>query len=475
MMTSRLRAIVLRFAIPAGGLVAIALSATLYVNFPQIYRRMMTTVIALPGPHPFIDWEEVAGAIECSSKGLDVYVNNPCFTAVATRFNYSPLWLRFRFIRHGNWWTNLFGLSFAVLFFLSLGVLPSPRAARFDLAITLFCAISSATIFAVERANADLIMFLMIVVGVFACSSRLPVRLFGYAVITLAGLLKFYPMAALIIAIRERLAVFAAIAFIAATALGGLVLSYHAELVRMTLNLPSGILFHPLQFSAYDIPNGLGVAVSKIATGLMHQDAARAKAIGQVIHNSLLLLLIAVTLVAAIWFERRCRLQHAVRQLDIREADFLLVGAAIICGCFFANENALYRGIFLLLALPGLLALAPELPLPFGRAALRATCVAIVFVLWFPFEQECVLLAFAALGKLVDVSYQRMDRLVRFVMWLGDQLSWWWIITVLLAVLGSLAINSELWSALSRFFEPSNHKGKFVNRFARGTDHTRAG
>jgi hypothetical protein len=471
MMTSRLRAILLRFAIPAGGLAAVALSATLYVNFPHTYHRVMTTVIALPGPHPFTDWEEVAGAIECSSKGLDVYVNNPCFTAVPTRFNYSPLWLRFSFIRHGNWWTNLFGFSFAVLFFLSLSLLPSPRTARFDLVVTLFCAISSATVFAVERANADLLVFLMILMGVFACGSRLPVRLFGYAVITLAGLLKFYPIVALIIAIRERPAVFAAIAFIATTALGGLVLSYHAELVQMTLNLPSGILFHPLQFSAYDIPNGLGVAVSKVATKLLHQDAARAKAIGRVIHNSLLVLLIVVTLVAAIWFGRRYRLQYAVRQLDIRGADFLLVGAAIICGCFFANENALYRGIFLLLALPGLLALARELPLRLGRAAFRATCVVIVFVLWFPFEQECVRLAFAALGKLVNVSYQGMDRPVRFVMWLCDQLSWWWIITVLLAILGSLAVNSELWSALSGVSEPS----KTVNRSARGTDHTCAG
>jgi hypothetical protein len=158
-------------------------------------------------------------------------VSNTCYAAIHDfwGFNYSPLWLRFGFIRYADGWTNLFGLSFAVIFFLSLSLLPPPRTARFDFVIRLFSAISSVTAFAVERANLDVVMFLMIIVGVLACGARLPVRLAGYALITLAGLLKFYPMVALIIAFRERPAIFATVALVATASLGGLVLAYHEE------------------------------------------------------------------------------------------------------------------------------------------------------------------------------------------------------------------------------------------------------
>jgi hypothetical protein len=82
----------------------------------------------------------------------------------------------------------------------------------------------------------------------------------------------------------------------------------------------------------------------------------------------------------AIWLGHRSRLQYAVAHLSMREADFLLAGATLICGCFFTGDTALYRGIYLLFALPGLLTLAHRLPLQLARAAFRGTCVAIVFV-----------------------------------------------------------------------------------------------
>ena len=54
-----------------------------------------------------------------------------------------------------------------------------------------------------------------------------------------------------------------------------------------------------------------------------------------------------------IWLGHRFRLQHAVaRYLSAREADFFAAGGALICGCFFAGDNGLYRGIYFLFALP---------------------------------------------------------------------------------------------------------------------------
>jgi hypothetical protein len=397
-----------------------------------------------------MDWEYTPSAVRCWTQGVDVYAGNRCYTATHDfwGFNYSPLLLRFTFLRYADGWTNLFGLCIATIYFLSLALLPLPRTATFDFVVMTLSAISSVTAFALERANLDAVMFVMIVVGIWACTKRLPVRLGGYALITVAGLLKFYPMVALIVAIRERPAIFATVALAGMAAFGGFVFSYHEELVRVSHNFLAGILFYPLEFSVKDLPGGLGVITSKVAMRLFHQDATAAQASGQFIYYSSLLLLIGSILAAAIWLGHS-RLQRTMQQLEKGEADFLLAGAAIICGCFFVFENARYRGIFLLLALPGLLLLSHQLPLSWARVALRRTCVAIVFVLWFPFVQGCVRATGAALAGIANLNGRGIDRVLRVAMWGCDQLAWSWIVMVLLGVLGVLVVNSEMWAALS--------------------------
>jgi hypothetical protein len=439
-----------RFVIPAAGLTALGLFALVYVKYPNIYKTAITVIIDLPGPYPFMDWEYIPSAVRCWTQGVDVYTSNTCYKAAHDFWVYSPLLLRFGFIRYAEGWINLFGLSFASIFFLSLALLPPPRTATFDFAIMALSAISSVTVFALERANLDIVMFVMIVVGISACRTRLPVRLAGYALITVAGLLKFYPMVALIVAIRERPAILATVALAAMVAVGGLVLSYHEELVRITHNFLPGELFHPLEFSVYDLPAGLGVIMSKVVMRLFHQNATTAQATSQFVYHSALLLLIVSILAAAIWLGRHSRLQNTLEQLEKREHDFLLAGAAIICGCFFAFENSRYRGIFLLPAVPGLLVLSHQLSLPWARVALRRTCVAIVFVLWFPFVERCVRAAVAGLAGLVNLNDQEIDRVLRVAMWGCDQLAWSWIVMVLLGALVVLVQNSEIWAAFSR-------------------------
>jgi hypothetical protein len=463
MVTLPLRPVLSRLWIPMIGLASIALLAALCVNYPRAYHKAMTAIMTAPYSRPFVDWEAVPAWIECWSKGVDVYIDNiPCLPLPNAGFNYSPLLLRLTLIRFAYGWTNLFGFSFAILFFLSLSLLP-PSRTKLDFVITLLASVSSATAFAVERANMDLFLFLTIVVGVLACGSRLLVRSAGYTLIMLAGLLKFYPFVALILVVRERAAVFVTVAVAATTALGGLVLFYGQELVRAADNVPVPVglqLTGPAVFGAKHLPSGLGFMVAALATKLFHQDEASAIAIGQLVYHSLLLLFVVQALAIAIWFGRRFRLPHAVAQLDQPNADFLLAGAALVCGCFFATSNVIYKAIFLLLALPGLLALGHQMPLQLARVAFRGACVAIVFVLWAPSVRECVRIAVATLGNRIDWSHvhqsltdgnnQGMDRAILFVIWLCDQLAWWWIAIVLTAAIGALVLNSELWATLSR-------------------------
>jgi hypothetical protein len=447
-------AVLSRLAIPAIGLVLFGLLAILYVDHPYRYQKVMTAIIKLPVSRPFVDWEWIPSAVKCWIEGVDVYVNNTCYTVWPNLgFNYSPLWLRVTFLRFADGRTNLFGVTIGVLFFLSLALLPPPRT-KLDFGIRLLATMSSATALAVERANTDLIVFLMITVSVWAFALWLPFRAAGYSLITLAGLLKFYPVVALIVALRERPAVVVTIAFGGGAAFAALAFSYFDELVRMGSNLPSASYF-TLQFSAEDLPGGLGVIASKVMSKVLHQDVTSAKTFGGLVYTSLLVLLLVQAPATAIWFGRRWNLRSAVARLPGREADFLVVGASLICGCFFAGQSVIYKGIFLLFAVPGLLALSHESPLLQCRAAFRATCLAVLFVLWFVFIEWCV--AVAGLGRqppYVQLADRRFfnDGLsgpVGYVAWLCNELAWWWIVIVLLAVLGAFVLNSELWAALS--------------------------
>lgn len=460
-----LRPALSRVMIPVIGLTLVALFTILYVNHTYLYNKTISAIIAYPPPysHPFIDWEWIPSSIECWHRGVDVYLSIPCYApslnGLSPTFDYSPLWLRLTFIRFAEGWTNLFGLSFAVVFFLSLTLMPLQRMGIFDFVIMLLSAISSATVLLLERANADLIMFFMIILGVSACGSWLPARLGGYGLIALAGLLKFYPMIALIITIRERPLIFATIALAVIAALAAFVSIYYKELVLVVGGLVSGAaIFNPVNWGAKQLPGGLSFIISRVAAKLFHQDAMSADTIGQFLYSILLLLLVVQALATAIWLGHRSRLQYAVADLSLRETEFLLAGAALICGCFFTGDNALYKGIYLLFALPGLLTLAHRLPLQLARAAFRGTCVAIVFVVWCPFLRKGVRVAVKALSKRVDyqwsswpspdLGHQGIDRAVDLMVWLCNQLAWWWIVSVLLAVLGALGLSSELLSAV---------------------------
>jgi hypothetical protein len=150
--------------------------------------------------------------------------------------------------------------------------------------------------------------------------------------------------------------------------------------------------------------------------------------------------------------------------LPTRQTDFLFTGAALICGCFFASQSVIYRGIYLLLALPGLAELSRRQQTPLRRRLFASAGAAIVFVLWTPFLDQC--LKFVGLtGPVAYIGLARRTALLNhydnydnfpgftlgYVLWLAGELAWWWIITLLLAVLGAFVARTELWALFCRF------------------------
>jgi hypothetical protein len=435
----------------------------IYIKYSAIYFFLMKAMIKVPAPHAFADWEYVPSAIRCWWEGVDVYVDNTCFKVWPDPqpFPYSPLLLRATFLRTGENWINATMLPVCVLFFLSLATLPPPGSWR-DLVITLFATLSCATFLVMERGNADLILFLMIVAAIDLRRLPLAFRLGGCGLIMLAGLVKFYPFMALIGVLRERLVVLAAVSVASMAALAVL-LFYHHELALMSANLPAPSYFM-LQFSSANLPAGIGVFVGKVLERLLHADAGTARATGALATYALLPILIVSAITGAFIIGHRCQLPGIQTRLPTRQTDFLFTGAALISGCFFASQSVIYRGIYLLLALPGLAELSRRQQTPLRRRLFASAGAAIVFVLWMPFLDQCLKfvgltepVAYIGLARRTALlyHYDNYDNFPGFtlgyVLWLAGELAWWWIITLLLAVLGAFVARTELWALFCRF------------------------
>ena len=82
-------------------------------------------------------------------------------------------------------------------------------------------------------------------------------RLLGYSVVLLAGALKFYPIALLILAVHERLIMFVAICIFSAVAVAGYVAFYARDLARVLPSIPTFPYFNILSFGARNMPYGL--------------------------------------------------------------------------------------------------------------------------------------------------------------------------------------------------------------------------
>jgi len=424
------------------GVASLALFTVLYVSDSPAYYRILTAIMQVPLQRPFVEWEYIYQTISCSKMGINVFLFNPCYTVIVTGpFAYSPFWLNATFIPDGLFWGNIVAWTLAALFFISLALLPPPRN-WLHLAVTLLATQSSAVALGVERANADLLMFLVILAGARLGVLRLPFRMLGYGLFILAGLLKFYPMVALLIALRERFIVFLSVLAAASASLALLIVTHYDDLMLMYQHLPAPSYFE-LQFGAADLPAGMGHIAYVVLTKLRHIDPVAARTVDNLIHWSLSTALAVVAVATAIRISAQWRLQDAISRMPSRDAGFFIVGATIICGCFFVGQNVLYRAIYLLLALPGLLALSLDLPSARARKAFRFTTFVIVYVQWSLFIEW--LINAVGLGEMPG-----NDATFGYVQWLCYELAWWWIVTVLLSVVFTFVMSTNQWRLLSR-------------------------
>ena len=226
----------LRCLVPLLGLALLAIFAALYTVDPKVYYRSLVAVGVPAWTYPFIDWEFIGAGIKCWSEGVNVYITNPC-DLLNRPHNYSPLFLRAVFIPTGKFWTMPIGLVLVLAFLISLFWLVKPENWRELIVFALAC-MSPMVIYGLERGNFDIITFILLVVAGMLNTGPLASRTLSYALILLAGLLKFYPLVILSTALRERPRTFAVFAAAAGLIIVGVFYRFQEELAESWKNIP---------------------------------------------------------------------------------------------------------------------------------------------------------------------------------------------------------------------------------------------
>lgn len=330
----------------------VAILATLFVAMlwmsPAARAENWTRLGIAPIPIPFADSRAVASGWECTHRGLNVLLQNPC-DPYKRVMQYPKLWMLPAAWGLGSGAANWLGLLNAVAV-LGAVVLVIGRLTRaWEALLYLALLLSPPVVLLLERGNVDGLIFAMVCLGVLAWAARgVAIRAVGLGLILLASMLKLYPLVvAWVLARRGGRWAWAALAaagtgflvYLAATA---------KEVGMIAAATQQGI------FPAY----GLDVLVVAIRHPGVH-DGPPLLALA---HNRGDLVLRVAG--AVLFLGLGAVLARVISRRDDPEAhpvataqvDLLLAGASIYVASFLVFVNWDYRLTFLLMAIPQLLA-----------------------------------------------------------------------------------------------------------------------
>jgi hypothetical protein len=401
-----------RLAIPISVLCLYATMAGLWLSGAHsLYFDVLRLLGVEPFSFPFLDTHAVLAAAECGRQGIDVYLFNPC-DVLGRPHAYSPLWLAIVPASLGIGATGWVGASLDLLFLLSLAAVLRPRTTR-ELLILGAAAVSPMTVYALERANNDLAVFLLVICGAIVFTAPRPFRPFSYGLFVAAGLLKYYPLVLLILVARERRRDALVIAAAAGFTLILFGLAFYSDLKTALASIPAASSYFTDAFSARNLPFGFAEA---LAGGVYR-------------------ILIAVSLLSALSGLAVARTLRTVRllgreQLDwaAGEAQFLVIGGLLVVACFVAGQNIAYRGILLLPVLSGLVCLGRSIKDREVRRFCGQMIAAALFVMW----EESFRRALHAIVS--PVPGGGLSSRAEVFFWVGRELVWWWLVAGLAAL-----------------------------------------
>ncbi|MGE0668679.1 MAG: hypothetical protein AB7O49_19155 [Sphingomonadales bacterium] len=399
---------------PALVLLVLAVIGAVYLSDRALYAAIMVHWGDYPDGPPFADLRSVLTQLECHRAGIAVIEAARAFDDCGV-YNYSPLLLGLP-VRIDPASSDALGLVLCCVFAASLVFLPVRRAPR-DVVFMALAVLSGAVMWALASANVDLIMFeLALAVSALACL-RGRARFAAYAVALLAGLVKYYPVVLMGHALSESRRAFLWPFAIGVAVAALFVAVFHGQLAASMEVLPAGSVLRG-RWGAQILPLG----IQWLAGGARPEDMANTA-----YPLVAFVALFAAAIAAVIWLARRPAMARALPSLPDWPRALLISGALIVVGCFAAWQNLPFRGIFLLLALPGLLMLTAE---PGEAGPLRNLPALVLLLMWQGPLSQGVLHLMVAAGLPEAASV-----LVQLTIWLVTQAIWWWVVVLLAAIL----------------------------------------
>jgi hypothetical protein len=397
----------------------------------HVYDLAAPLMVGYGKPHPFSDLAAIMQAGLCWRAGVDVFTTNSCMGG--GEYNYAQFLLYAGYLPYRMADVNVAGVAVDVLLILSFAALP-PCLSRGELALRCGAGVSCATLYAIEQANFDTVVFIMVVAGCVLMMRQTAKGWAGYGVFLLITACKFYPAALLALLLRESGKRFF-LAFSLLAAVGLLyVWCFGVSLSQAFAGVPSGPPYGGI-FGARDLPFG---AILLIFAPVKHLNLnvdefaiATGSVLVPVTYYAGPVALALAMMVRAMAVAGRYR--PALLGLDTARQLFLLAGILVMLFCFLAAQNIIYRAIFLLLVLPGL-----------WEMRRRWLCLLVVVLMNEPTARQVVnrLLRHSA-----SLAWQNGADVW---LWFGYELLWWYVMARLCELLAAFALPEiqRLWTAL---------------------------
>ena len=285
-------------------------------------------------PH-FADLASLTYGAEAARQGLDPLLQNPA-DPWGRPLNYPRVWQWLYLLGLNP--SHTLGLGIAMIVgYLGAVVLILPGANLWTLASVMMALASPASVLAMERANIDLIVFVVLAVSVFLAGRSL---WFSLAGILTAFVLKIYPLFALVYLFKYRWGVARSAALVATVFAG----------VYLVLFLPELRLVLAATPQANYMSYGVNVFLARFAE--------RLPSLAPLL--SVFMRLAAVVIFGCL-VGMACLAPGRVRQEALGlgagielSMDCFRVGSAIYMGTFLLSNNWDYRLIFLIFAIPQL-------------------------------------------------------------------------------------------------------------------------
>jgi hypothetical protein len=310
------------------------------------------------------------------------------------------MWLWPSFLGLGQSSTIILGIVVAAAFFAGALVLMGRTDSPLDIVVWVALLVSPAVMLGVERGNADLIVFPIVVGGLVLLRARTRVaRSVAHGALLFAAMLKLFPAFAFVALLRQprrRLLVGSGI-----VVLGFLiyVIATWSDIKTIHRVLPQEI------FYSYGADVAVRAAVAWLA--VHHASLAALTTYGTFGNEQIVLwCVVGVALVVAAGIAYRWKPPAAANE---RELDAFFAGCAIFVGSFLLEHNFDYRLVYLLLVVPQLLRWARS-----SRFA-AVVLLALVATLW--------------LSEVLSNGYWRQHNPLPY-----DELLTWFLFTTLLGM-----------------------------------------